>query len=290
MGQSRQVQKAAADGKLTASEIKNLSNAGIGMDKVLKVAGNQGATIAKDAQQAFGISQNKGTGLISYTPALTPGAGGLTAANAAYGIGGAATPKPGSGWVVSGQAGYQTNDPATGSTNNVAPTYTYMGAGVNAGKSSAAQGSNAIYPGVSMAPGGGPNNIGPLAGGVGPLSYGTTTTTTAPTTAPTDPMQSWLDSLGIGLTDLMNGYKDMLAQNQAMQQGYQVTIDNLVGQLSTAGRQMFSGPYAVTTQNAVPVMGAQTTQAISRRLRTPNTSLSIRPETASAGTGLNIAA
>lgn len=290
MGQSRQVRNATADGRLTRNEIRNLTNAGIGMDKVIKVAGNQGATITRDAQSAFNISQNRGTGLISYTPALTPGIGGMTAANGAYGLGGAATPKPGSGFVITGQQGYQTNDPSTGSTNNVAPTYTYMGAGGGSGAAvrSGSSGGASPYSGVAFNSGGGPNNIGPLRSGIGPLSYGVTTQG-AGQDVPSG-MQAWLDSLGIGIQTLTDSLNKTIADNQANQQSYMTTIDNLIGQMSAANQQMFSGPYAVTTQNSVPVMGAQTTQAINRRQKISNTSLSIRPETTSAGTGLNIAA
>ena len=293
MAQSKQVRKATSDGKLTASEIKNLTNAGIGMDKVLKVAGNQGATIAKDAQSAFNISQNKGTGLISYTPALTPGMGGLTAANGAYGIGGAAVPQPGSGFAITGQQGYQTNNPASGSTNNLAPTYTYMGGGARqAGGSGGGNAQPGPSPYANVALGGyGPNNIGPTPSGIGP-NLGTATTTTTQPAGQDVPsgMQAWLDSLGIGIQTLTDALNSQIATNQANQQSYMTTIDNLIGQMSAANQQMFSGPYAVTTQNSVPVMGAQTTQAINRRQKISNTSLSIRPETTSAGTGLNIAA
>lgn len=300
MAQSKQVRKATSDGKLTASEIKNLTNAGIGMDKVIKVAGNQGATIAKDAQRAFNISQNKGTGLISYTPALTPGMGGLTAANGAYGIGGAAVPQPGSGFAITGQQGYQTNSPASGSTNNLAPTYTYMGNGGGPSPTGGGSGGGAQQPVGPYNLGGygnvafngyGPNNIGPTPSGIGP-NLGTATTTTTQPAGQDVPsgMQAWLDSLGIGIQTLTDALNSQIATNQANQQSYMTTIDNLVGQMSAANQQMFSGPYAVSTQNSVPVMGAQTTQAINRRQKISNTSLSIRPETTSAGTGLNIAA
>ena len=275
MGQSRQVRKATSDGKLTASEIKNLTSAGIGMDKVLKVASNQSATITKDAQNAFNINQNKGTGLISYTPALTPGMFGT----------GAATPKPGSGWAITGQEGYQTSDPKSGSTNRTAPTYTYMGGGAKQGDGGSGQGFSP-YSGIPI--GYGPNNIGPLPSGIGP-NLGGATSGLSNQPAP-GPMQSWLDSLGIGIQTLTDALNKQIADNQASQQSYMTTIDNLVGQMSAAGQQMFSGPYAVTTQGSVPVMGAQTTQAINRRQKISNTSLSIRPETTSAGTGLNIAA
>ena len=290
-GTSKQVRKLAADGKLTAAEIKNLTSAGIGMDKVIKVAGNQGTSITKEAQKAFGIDQNKGTGQISYTPALTPGL---------YGFGGSAPPRPGSGFAVTGQQSYQTNDPKTGSTNNLAPTYTYMGNGGGSSPTGGGSGGGAQQPvgpynlggyGNVAINGYGPNNIGPTPSGIGPNLGTAATTTTQPAEqdAPSG-MQAWLDSLGIGIQTLTDTLNSQIATNQANQQSYMTTIDNLIGQMSAANQQMFSGPYAVTTQNSVPVMGAQTTQAINRRQKISNTSLSIRPETTSAGTGLNIAA
>lgn len=275
MGQSKQVRRATSDGKLTAKEIKNLTSAGIGMDKVIKVAGNQGATIAKDAQSAFNISQNRGTGLISYTPALTPGMFGM----------GAAAPAPGSGFAITGQERYQTNNPQSGSTNHTAPTYTYMGGGAKQDGGGAGQGLS-LYGDIPM--GYGPNNIGPLPSGIGPNLGGATS---GPSNQPVPgPMQAWLDSLGIGIQTLTDSLNKQIADNQANQQAYMEMMGNLASQMTTANNQMFSGPYAVTTQGSVPVMGAQTTQAISRRQKISNTSLSIRPETTSAGTGLNIAA
>lgn len=291
MAQTKQVRKATADGKLTAAEVKNLTSAGIGMDRVIKVAGNQGATITKDAQSAFGIDQNKGTGQISYTPALTPGL---------YGVGGSAAPRPGSGFVITGQQGYQTNDPKTGSTNNLAPTYTYMGNGGGSSLTGGGSGGGTQQPagpynlgGNSNIPMGGfgPNNIGPTPSGIGPNLGAATSATAQPAAqnAP-GPMQAWLDSLGIGIQTLTDALNKTIADNQTSQQNYMTTMDRLLEQMSASNRQVFSGPYAVSTQNNVPVMGAQTTQAINRRQKISNTSLSIRPETTSAGTGLNIAA
>lgn len=261
MPQSQQVRRATSDGTLTRNEIRNLSSAGIGMDKILSVAAKTGTEIQSSAQRAYGIDQNSRTGAISYTPALYAG--------------GANAPAPGSGWVVTGQQVYQTNNPQSGSTNNVAPTYTYMGAPSSGG-------------------GGGSRN--PIPGyptvdfSAKSTAPGVMAPASSPATAPTDPMQAWLDSLGIGIQTLTDSLNKQIADNQANQQAYMEMMGNLASQMTTANNQMFSGPYAVTTQNAVPVMGAQTTQAISRRLKSPTTSLSITPETTTAGTGLNIAA
>lgn len=96
--------------KLTNSEIRNLTNAGIGLDKIIKVAAKNNATIGQGAQQAFNIDQNK-KGVISYTPP-------------SY----ASPPKPGSGFAVTGS---QTTPGTTRMSRNngittTLPTYTYM--------------------------------------------------------------------------------------------------------------------------------------------------------------------
>lgn len=253
MSASAQVRRALeGNNRLTRTEISNLRTAGIGMDRILTVAGNQGSTIGAAAQRSFGIDQSR-SGAISYTP-RGPG------------------PAPGSGWAVTGSQSYQVSNPQSGSTNMTAPTYTFMGAP----KPSAGQGNPPIpgWPSMSQA-----SNAG------GP---------TAPSPASPQgsdvpgPMQSWLDSLGIGMSSIMDQLNKTIADNQAQQQQYGEMIANLAGQMSTANQQTFSGPYAVTTQNSVPVMGAQTTQAIGRRLKNPTTSLTISPETYNAGTGLNI--
>jgi hypothetical protein len=94
----KKIQRALrGNNKLTNSEIRNLTNAGIGLDKIIKVAAKNDATIGKEAQQSFNIDQNK-KGVISYTPP-------------SY----ASPPKPGSGFAVTGAQ-----------TASSLPTYTYM--------------------------------------------------------------------------------------------------------------------------------------------------------------------
>lgn len=111
---SQQIRAALATGgnnRLTRSEISNLTQAGIGMDKILTVAARNNATIGQQAQSAFNIDQNK-QGAISYTPGASP-------------MGGVA-PKPGSGWAITGSQTVQTTSPSSGSTRGQVPTYTYM--------------------------------------------------------------------------------------------------------------------------------------------------------------------
>lgn len=105
----KQIEKALkGNNKLTNSEIRNLTNAGIGLDKIIKVAAKNDATIGKRAQQSFNISQNN-RGVISYTPTAT-----------------ASPPKPGSGFAVTGTQ--TTTSPVIKgqSTTTSLPTYTYM--------------------------------------------------------------------------------------------------------------------------------------------------------------------
>lgn len=105
----QQVKAAVSSGnKLTQSEIRNLQNAGISMNKILTVAAKNNATIGQNAQQVYGIDQNK-KGAISYTPP-------------AY----AEPPKPGSGWAITGLESTQTRSPNGGVSTAQLPTYTYM--------------------------------------------------------------------------------------------------------------------------------------------------------------------
>jgi hypothetical protein len=103
--------------------------------------------------------------------------------------------------------------------------------------------------------------------------------------------QPWSDSIDAGTQAMLASLNATLDQNKANQALYMGMIDSLVGQMNAANKQVFSGPYAVNSQNSAPVQGAQITQAIARRLKNFNTSLAIAPaEATTAGTGLNIAA
>lgn len=105
----KKIQKALkGNNKLTNSEIKNLTNAGIGLDKIIKVAAKNDATIGKGAQQSFNIDQNK-KGVISYTPPFY-----------------ASPPKPGSGFAVTGAQTASSPYVKGHSTTTTLPTYTYM--------------------------------------------------------------------------------------------------------------------------------------------------------------------
>lgn len=105
----KKIQKALkGNNKLTNSEIRNLTNAGIGLDKIIKVAAKNDAAIGKGAQQSFNIDQNK-KGVISYTPP-------------SY----ASPPKPGSGFAVTGAQTTSSPYRQGQSTTTTLPTYTYM--------------------------------------------------------------------------------------------------------------------------------------------------------------------
>lgn len=245
--------------KLTNSEIRNLTQAGIGVDKILTVAAKNNAVIGQRAQDAYGVDQNK-KGVISYTPAAAaPGAsmfGGVTST----------APKPGSGWAVTGIAPQGT------------PTYTYMGP-VKTTPSSPSQSpggftmSGANDQGLPPPPG---SNPGTTPGGPG-------TTTTAPTT-------NWWDSIVTGINGVLTTINNQIDTNNKNQELYMGDIQNLISQMTTTPAPQTIAPYAVTTTTNAPAQGAQLTQAISRRLKNLNTSLAIAPATtASAGTGLNIA-
>jgi hypothetical protein len=109
---NKQVQRALqGNNRLTASEIKNLNNAGISTAKILTVAAKNDATIGQKAQEIYNIDQNK-KGVISYTPAAA-----------------APAPKPGSGWAVTGSQATQgpviKGQNWQDSTTNL-PTYSFM--------------------------------------------------------------------------------------------------------------------------------------------------------------------
>jgi len=109
---NKKVQQALqGNNKLTASEIRNLNNAGISTAKILTVAAKNDATIGQNAQQLYNIDQNK-RGVISYTP---------TAMDTA--------PKPGSGWAVTGSQTTQSPTVQYPSKTTTLPTYSFMGSG-----------------------------------------------------------------------------------------------------------------------------------------------------------------
>jgi len=109
---NKKVQQALkGNNTLTASEIRNLNNAGISTAKILTVAARNDATIGQNAQQIYNIDQNK-KGVISYTP---------TAA--------APAPKPGSGWAVTGSQTTQSPVIKGQSSTTTLPTYSFMGSG-----------------------------------------------------------------------------------------------------------------------------------------------------------------
>lgn len=106
---NKKVQQALqGNNRLTASEIRNLNNAGISTAKILTVAAKNDATIGQNAQQIYNIDQNK-KGVISYTP---------TAADPA--------PKPGSGWAVTGSQTTQSPVIKGQSSTTTLPTYSFM--------------------------------------------------------------------------------------------------------------------------------------------------------------------
>ncbi len=106
---NKKVQQALkGNNTLTASEIRNLNNAGISTAKILTVAAKNDATIGQNAQQIYNIDQNK-KGVISYTP---------TAA--------APAPKPGSGWAVTGSQSTQSPVIKGQSSTTTLPTYSFM--------------------------------------------------------------------------------------------------------------------------------------------------------------------
>jgi hypothetical protein len=236
---------------LTASEIKNLNNAGISTAKALTVAAKKGATIGQKAQQIYNIDQNK-KGVISYTPAAT-----------------APAPKPGSGWAVTGSQTSQ--GPVMKGQNwqdstTTLPTYSFMGSGRAQPKSFSP------YEGMMN----GPNDQGL------PPPPNATNQTQQWSNSVDDGSQSMIDAINAAAAQnqanqnlYMGMINDLMAQMSAanMQQPQQVS----------------AAPYAVMTTTNAPVQGAQVTQAINRRLKNLNTSLAISPtETATAGTGLNI--
>ena len=248
---NRQVQQALqGNNKLTASEIRNLNNAGISTAKILTVAAKNDATIGEKAQQIYGIDQNK-KGVISYTP---------TAA--------APAPNPGSGWAVTGSQTTQSPVIKGQSSTTTLPTYSFMGSG------RAQPTSFSPYQGMMN----GPNDQGP------PPPPNASNQTQQWSNSVDDGSQAMIDAINASvaqnqanqelymgmINDLMN---QMSAANMQQQQQQQVS----------------AAPYAVMTTTNAPVQGAQVTQAISRRLKNLNTSLAISPtETATAGTGLNI--
>lgn len=106
---NKKVQQALkGNNTLTASEIRNLNNAGISTAKILTVAAKNDATIGQNAQQIYNIDQNK-KGVISYTP---------TAMDTA--------PKPGSGWAVTGSQTTQSPVIKGQSSTTTLPTYSFM--------------------------------------------------------------------------------------------------------------------------------------------------------------------
>lgn len=254
---NQQVKAALATGgnnKLTKSEISNLAQAGIGMDKILTVAARNSATIGQQAQSAFNIDQNK-QGAISYTPGASP-------------MGGVA-PQPGSGWAITGSQTVQTTSPSSGSSKSQVPTYTYMAPTTTRVTQAAGPYNgmmdNATSEGGPKAPGSGDPNV-------------------------TTPTGNWWDSITEGINGVLTTITNSINQNNANNDLYMGDIRDLIAQMGAAPAQQTIAPYAVTTSNNAPAQGAQMTQAISRRLKNLNTSLAIAPsESAAAGTGLNIA-
>jgi len=225
-------------------------------------AATDGTVKASELQRAVQLY-----GQAAVAKALAPAA----AANSSLVIGSGAKDLTGvrtKGGVVSyTPASWQYNDKTSGTiktgtvnvdglgpqfVSNAAGGYTYMGPGVAAQASSAA---------------------GATPGGTPPES------------------QSWADSVDAGTQAMINTLNATVEQNKANQQLYMGMIESLNAQMSAASKQGFAGPYAVTTSTTNPAMGAQVTQAIAPRRKFLNTSLAIAPsESATAGTGLNIAA
>lgn len=108
------------------------------------------------------------------------------------------------------------------------------------------------------------------------------------TVNPSNPTGNWWDSITEGINGILTSITDQITANNANQQLYMGDMQQLLSQMNSTGQQTFA-PYATTTTFAAPAQGAQTTQAIARRLKNLNTSLAIAPaESTSAGTGLNI--
>lgn len=237
--------------KLTKSEISNLAQAGIGMDKILTVAAKNNATIGQQAQSAFSIDQNK-QGAISYTPGASPMAG--------------VAPKPGSGWAITGSQTVQTNTVNGGDSRGEAPTYTYMAPTTTRVTRGAGP-----YDGAM-------NNATSQGGPVAPNATNQTNSWGDSVDAGT---QAMIDALNQSILDNQN--------NQQLYMGMISDLMSQLAAVPQQAQQA-AVPYAVTTSANAPAQGAQMTQAISRRLKNLNTSLAIAPsESAAAGTGLNIA-
>lgn len=250
----KKIEAALATGgnnKLTKSEISNLTQAGIGLDKILTVAAKNSATIGGQAQSAFGIDQNK-QGAISYTPGASPMAG--------------VAPKPGSGWAITGSQTVQTTSPSSGSSRSEVPTYTYMAPTTTR----VTQGAGP-YDGAM-------NNATSQGGPVSPNATNQTSNWSDSVDAGT---QAMIDALNKSILDNQN--------NQQLYMGMISDLMSQMAAVPQQAQQA-AAPYAVTTSANAPAQGAQMTQAISRRLKNLNTSLAIAPsESAAAGTGLNIA-
>jgi hypothetical protein len=107
MSESKAIKRRIADGNLSMQDVNRLRDKDIAFDKLLGIAAKRGATVEKEVQRGYGVTQNK-KGAVNWTPSQDAGAAkyfmGGRGADAYEGLlGQTPGPRAGKGWVATGE-------------------------------------------------------------------------------------------------------------------------------------------------------------------------------------------
>jgi hypothetical protein len=107
MSESKAVKRRIADGSLSMDDVNRLRDKDIAFDKLLGVAAKRGATVDKEVQRGYGVSQLK-NGTVNWTPSQDMGAskyfmGGRGQDPMMAALGETPGPRAGKGWVATGE-------------------------------------------------------------------------------------------------------------------------------------------------------------------------------------------
>jgi hypothetical protein len=107
MSESKAIKRRIADGNLSMQDVNRLREKDIAFDKLLGIAAKRGATVEKEVQRGYGVTQNK-KGAVNWTPSQDAGAakyfmGGRGADTYEGLLGQTPGPRAGKGWVATGE-------------------------------------------------------------------------------------------------------------------------------------------------------------------------------------------
>jgi hypothetical protein len=107
MSESKAIKRRIADGSLSMQDVNRLRDKDIAFDKLLGIAAKRGATVDKEVQRGYGVSQLK-NGTVNWTPSQDMGAskyfmGGRGQDPMMAALGETPGPRAGKGWVATGE-------------------------------------------------------------------------------------------------------------------------------------------------------------------------------------------